>query len=69
MKVFRVKPKGKYNNNVTGFILEGVIEGLFIVVLEENSGKNTYAIGINRRLNNIYDYMETNELKLNHGNF
>ena len=63
-----VRPKGKYSNNVTGFILEGVIEGLFVVVLEDNGGGKTHTIGINRELNVIYDCMETHELKLNHGN-
>ena len=68
MQVGRVKPKGKYSNNVTGFILEGVIRGLFVVVLEDNDGGKTHTIGINRELNVIYDCMEIHELKLNYGN-
>ena len=64
MKVCRVKPKGKYSNIVTGFILEGVTEGLFVVVLEDNGGGNTHTIGINRELNVICDCTETHELKL-----
>ena len=44
----RVAPKGKYTNHVTGFILEGVTEGLFIVVLEDKSCGKTHTIGINR---------------------
>ena len=68
MKVFRVKPKGKYTNNATGFILEGVTEDLFVVLLEDNGGGKNHTIGINRWLNIIYDYMETQELKLSHEN-
>ena len=67
MKVCRVRPKVKYSNNVTGFILEGIIEGLFFAVLEDNGGGKTHTIGINRRLNVIYDCMDTHELKLSHG--
>ena len=65
MQVGRVKPKGKYSNNVTGFTLEGITVGLFIMVLQDTSGGNTHAIGINRRLNVIYDCMETHEIQLN----
>ena len=43
---------------MTSFILEGVTEGLFIVVFEDKSGGKTHTIGINRGLNIIYDYME-----------
>ena len=67
MKVCKIQPKGKYSNNVTGFILEGATECLFVVVLEDNGGGNTYTIRINRNLNVVYDCMETHELKLNHG--
>ena len=68
MKVCRVKSKGKYSNNGTGFILEGITEGLFFVVLEDKGGGKTHTIGINRGLNIIYDCMETHELNLTHGN-
>ena len=67
IKVGRVTPKGNYTNNVTIFILGGVTEGLFIVVLEDKSDGSSYTIGINRELNVIYDCMEAHELKLNHG--
>ena len=68
MRVCRVKPKRKYSNNVIGFILEGVTEGIFVVVLEDNGDGKTHTIGINRELSVIYNCMETHELKLSHGN-
>ena len=68
MKVYRIKSKGKYSNNVAGFILKGVTEGLFIVFLEDKGGEKTHTMGINRGLRVIYDCMETRELKLNRGN-
>ena len=68
MQVGRVPSKGKYANNVTGFILECVTEGLFIVLLDDKSGGNTHIIGSNRGLNVIYDCIETYGRKLNHGN-
>ena len=64
----RVKSKVKYTNNVTSFILEGITEGIFIVVLGDKSGGETYTVGINRGLNVNHDCIETHELKLNHGN-
>ena len=64
----RVRPKGKYINNPTRFILEGVTEGLFIVVLQDTSGGNTHILGINRGLNVIYNFIETHEIQPNHGN-
>ena len=66
--VVRVTHKGKYTNNVTRFILEGVTEGSFIVVLEDKCGGNTHTIGINIGLNVIFDCIETHKLKLNHRN-
>ena len=50
--------KGKYSNNMIHLILEGVTEGLFIMVLQDTS---THTIGINRGFNVIYDCTENHE--------
>ena len=52
-------------DNVTGCILSGITEGLFIVVLQDTSGGRSHTVGVNRGLKIIYDCMETHELKLN----
>ena len=57
-----------YSNNVTGCILSGISESLFIVVLEDTSGGHTHTIGINIGLNLIYDFIEKHDLQLNYEN-
>ena len=68
MQVCRVTSKENYTNNVTSFILEGVTNDLFIVVLEDKSDGKIHTLGIVRGLNVIYDCIETQRLKLSHGN-
>ena len=46
MQVGRVTPKGKYTNNVTGFILGGVTSGLFILILEDKGVKQSIELGL-----------------------
>ena len=63
-----MKPTGNYINNATGYILSGINEGLFIVVLEKYCGRKALTIVLNRGLNVIYDCIETHEMQLNHKN-
>ena len=62
----KYEPPREYDNNVTDYILVGVDEGLFIVVLDDTSVGHSHIIGINRGLNNIYDCMKTHKRRLNH---
>ena len=47
-----------YINNVIGYIISSITEGLFIMVLEDTSGGHTHMIGINRGLKVTYDCMK-----------
>ena len=64
-QVGRVKPRRYYINALTGYVLSGITEGLFIVVLEDYCGGNTHTIGINRGLNISYDCTKTHKIQLN----
>ena len=66
--VSKVKVSKDYSNIMTGCILLGIAEGLFIVVLEDASGGHTHTIGINRGLNFIYDCIEKHDLQLSYEN-
>ena len=58
-----------YSNNVIGYIISGIAEGLFIMVVQDRSGGHTHTIGIGIESNAIYDYMETHKLQLSHENY
>ena len=64
--VGRVKPKEDCIDNVTGYTLSGIPEGLIVVVLEDEYGVKSHTIGITRGFNVMYDCMETHEIQLNH---
>ena len=66
--VCKVKVSKDYSNIVTGCILLGINECLFIVVLEDKSGGHPHTMGINRGLNFVYDYIEKHDPQLNYQN-
>ena len=68
LQVGRVKPRGSYINDPTGYILSDITEGLFVIVLEDDNGGNAYSIGINRGSSVIYTCMETHEIQFNREN-
>ena len=57
-----------FKNDPTSYILSPTTEGLFGVILQDESGGRSHTVGINRELEIIYDCMETHELKLNNVN-
>ena len=63
-----MKPRGYYINNVTGYSISIINEGLIIVVLENNCGGCIHTMVINKILNFSNDCMEEKELHLNHDN-
>ena len=65
LDVCKVTLSEHFIKNLTGYILSGVTEGLFIMVLEDTSGGHSHTIRINRGFNVIYDFMKTHELYLN----
>ena len=56
------------SSTITEYIFEGVKDGILICVLEDDQGGHTHAVGMNLKLELIYDCMEPYELVLNKDN-
>ena len=55
----------KDSKNLTDLILKGKTEGLFVVLLEDNDGIQSHAVGIDVGKKIIYDRMKYKTLVLN----
>ena len=68
LDVCKVNISKEYSNHVTGYMISGITDVFFIVLLQYISGGRSHIIGINRELIVIYDCIEKHELQLNHEN-
>ena len=58
LKVCKIRVTSNYTNNVTGYIMNEMKEGLVIAILEDDCGNKSHTVGINVSLRKIYDCME-----------